>query len=661
METSRSFQSQPVQEFEPPSAAILGRVGACLPCRRRKQRCSSDKPACEQCVRGNRAGECIYEPKRFTKEERLQLRVEELEAMINSYNIQSRDHSSSPQSLSFGMQPQTASSPASSASEIHVLLGKARLSPGSSSQLAALPPGKQHYTPRASTSFAGGSEECSSLLVTNETTSHLFDTFFTYSYQFNFPYPEHAFRQSFASYSAPSPAHPHPALLNAIFLIGCKWSDSQNMSDLEPIFLSRSLRHLDESLALVDRLLDFLVATTLISRYSFVVGREARATYMASSAMTFSKSCGLHRLPRKLGDTTLYDGTTYLLPPPQTEQELTLRIRVWWSIYLLDKDASLFTGLPTNIADEEIYSPWPNPMRLFYGKTHSQGLIGTNRTAAPNANTGIPLYHVGIYEQIMEYMDEDDVSAMVLFCVKAKAMSLLHACMRESRKLSQNPINADWQSFWNTYHELDTALTAFQKHLPPLNVKGELDGATIAAHWRFPYPQSQSRIEDRAINITRHLHTFLFAQSCVYGATIALHGMLANSNENERALVSGTAGKMAELARLFALGDSFSEASGSTGAVNVAERTIYLFVAPVWNSALLVLRRDLELAASSPDPLRRFPVQVSSPGDKRRLLKEQAEILTRALMKLKRFYVSLSTSSVFHLNATLIVNLIDVQ
>lgn len=112
------------------------------------------------------------------------------------------------------------------------------------------------------------------------------ETFFAYSYQFNFPYPEHAFRRSLRIYSVTRPEHPHPAFLNAIYLVACKWSDSQHIRSLEPIFLSCALRLLDECLALVDRLLDFLVATSLISRYSFNVGEDARGTYLASCRLS---------------------------------------------------------------------------------------------------------------------------------------------------------------------------------------------------------------------------------------------------------------------------------------------------------------------------------------------------------------------------------------
>jgi hypothetical protein len=51
---------------------------------------------------------------------------------------------------------------------------------------------------------------------------------------------------------------------------------------LEPYFLSRATSLLDESLAMVDRLLDFIIATTLVSRYCFYVGHDIRGTYMAS-------------------------------------------------------------------------------------------------------------------------------------------------------------------------------------------------------------------------------------------------------------------------------------------------------------------------------------------------------------------------------------------
>lgn len=103
-----------------------------------------------------------------------------------------------------------------------------------------------------------------------------------HSFQFNFPAPaaNNWFRQSLL-YDSTDTRRPHPALIESMCLLACRLS-SLKLMHLEPYFLSRATAFLDESLSMVDRLLDFIIATALVSRYSFYVGQDIRGTYMAS-------------------------------------------------------------------------------------------------------------------------------------------------------------------------------------------------------------------------------------------------------------------------------------------------------------------------------------------------------------------------------------------
>lgn len=64
-------------------------------------------------------------------------------------------------------------------------------------------------------------------------------------------------------------------------LLGCRWSD-QGFAALESYFLNAATELLDQALSMVDRLLDFIVATSLISHYSFYVGQDTRGVYLAA-------------------------------------------------------------------------------------------------------------------------------------------------------------------------------------------------------------------------------------------------------------------------------------------------------------------------------------------------------------------------------------------
>lgn len=110
--------------------------------------------------------------------------------------------------------------------------------------------------------------------------------FLAHSYQFNFPAPAsiNAFRQSLLL-PEDDQNRPHPALVESMCLSACRLSN-RNLEYLEPYFLSHATRLMDVSLSMVDRLLDFIVATALVSRYSFYTGQDIRGTYMASCKRT---------------------------------------------------------------------------------------------------------------------------------------------------------------------------------------------------------------------------------------------------------------------------------------------------------------------------------------------------------------------------------------
>ena len=72
-----------------------------------------------------------------------------------------------------------------------------------------------------------------------------------------------------------APGTPHPALRNAIFLVGCHFCGEPVASILEPVFLKRTRESLHHSLANVDRLVDFIEASTLLSGYQYLKGRCA--------------------------------------------------------------------------------------------------------------------------------------------------------------------------------------------------------------------------------------------------------------------------------------------------------------------------------------------------------------------------------------------------
>ena len=114
------------------------------------------------------------------------------------------------------------------------------------------------------------------------------DTFFARLYHFNFAVDIGKFRRAL-QLPENNPHRPHPALLNAMYCLACHFADDVSLQRLEPTFHDRAQRHLDDSLAHVDRLFDFLAATTLLAQYHLIKGNLAKGSYLAS--------CGSPRTP----------------------------------------------------------------------------------------------------------------------------------------------------------------------------------------------------------------------------------------------------------------------------------------------------------------------------------------------------------------------------
>lgn len=72
----------------------------------------------------------------------------------------------------------------------------------------------------------------------------------------------------------------HPCLLNAVLLFGCHYSLPEYRI-YEPYLLIKVREQMSESLAVVDRLSDFLVAGGLLARWYACKGRELEAHHEA--------------------------------------------------------------------------------------------------------------------------------------------------------------------------------------------------------------------------------------------------------------------------------------------------------------------------------------------------------------------------------------------
>lgn len=168
---------------------------------------------------------------------------------------------------------------------------------------------------------------------------------------------------------------PHPALLNAIYLIACHFAHSPSFSEFEPVFYSRTLHNITVSLDNSDRLLDIVQASCLLAVYLYSHNRALEGYCHAFSAARLAVGLGLHQL-RPLDpssgsmDSALNPESTPIpITPPRNAFEHRERIATFWQVFMIDRCWSVANGLPIALPDGEchlvrIRTPWPTPLVL---------------------------------------------------------------------------------------------------------------------------------------------------------------------------------------------------------------------------------------------------------------------------------------------------------
>lgn len=323
----------PLREDDPSNIpAALRKGAACLQCRKRKMRCDAGQPHCANCVKGKK--DCQYAAGRAkTKTQLLREKIQDLESKIRALETASaarHSEGNSPAGDSSSSSPHNGSSAdpddliGSPGSEFRTILGAAASGSSSShgvnsaavSLSGDLDPHNSNdfYNPdyyTGSTSLWGStgagldlppsSSSASSSSVDGkwweqpepprEIRDYLVGVFLQRNEDFHFYIDKTRF---LVSLDSQPPDCPHPSLLNAIYLLGCHFTNQPEWTVHEPMFLSRAREALLASLAHSDRLFDFLMASNLVAYYLYRTGRFLEGHHQTAGASRFAVSCGLH-------------------------------------------------------------------------------------------------------------------------------------------------------------------------------------------------------------------------------------------------------------------------------------------------------------------------------------------------------------------------------
>ncbi|KAI0692217.1 hypothetical protein BC835DRAFT_82085 [Cytidiella melzeri] len=170
-----------------------------------------------------------------------------------------------------------------------------------------------------------------------------------------------------ASLSAPPPQQPHPALVDAMCLIGCYFSHEPHHTAQEAQFLQNALSGISSALQHNDRLVQVVQASCLIAVYFFSRGRVLEGYYHSSTAARLAVSLGLHQIKPEDWYQQQFDLSSsqasqpafvsfkpsLQLGAPRDAVEYAERVATFWQVFLVDRAWSVASGLPAALPDDD--------------------------------------------------------------------------------------------------------------------------------------------------------------------------------------------------------------------------------------------------------------------------------------------------------------------
>ncbi|KDQ18703.1 hypothetical protein BOTBODRAFT_52641 [Botryobasidium botryosum FD-172 SS1] len=438
-------------EDSPPVRGPLKRGNACLNCRKYKRKCDGIKPICGTCDGVMPLQDsCAYDvgpPQTRTQKYKEKIKALELDIerlQLQNQAVARRDKRTSLFTSSTTPISPTSSNTSSSSSNSSVLGSTSILfdegGPTAFTHNPADPNGYIHSLYHDSPYVRPKWMEQEDLPA--PVKFHLLGLFFKYRFHCDFELYIPRFIDSLA---LPLDQGPHPALLNAMYAMACHFSPSSVLSPHEPFFVARAHKALSQSLAHVDRLLHFIIASALLARYYSFKGRLLEAHSLNATTSRFAYGLGLHKIPSRVwkdGEDGGNCAQHALLPRPRDAIELGERINAFWMLFTHDRAATLGTGLPSAILDEDIETPWPAPIEAF----------ATGSVVDPETGTLRALYGPS-FKALHARAESVNTLRVMGFALQARA-----------RDVAANSA-ADIASF----HSINHAITEYVQALPPLS------------------------------------------------------------------------------------------------------------------------------------------------------------------------------------------------
>ncbi|KAF8609717.1 hypothetical protein BDV93DRAFT_518479 [Ceratobasidium sp. AG-I] len=278
-------------------------------------------------------------------------------------------------------------------------------------------------------------------------------------------------------------AQRHPALLSASYLLGCFFCSDGSLAHLEPSFVERTRRALEDGIELTEEdpsyAIDYLLASSMLALYYYSKGRLLEGYHRAISAVRFAVNQRYHELKPLSRDPIC-------LQDPQHVSALMNqkdKVCVWWFTFFIDRWGSLLTGLPCGIADADIRTPWPQTFDNIIDEFHTNS-VASLYDALPSIPDRVSSPYYSFELKALALLDRASVKASSADTVSPEVWAAEHVMIQGAL--------ARFADSLEPLREANTAQDGTTMSLVHINVYA----ATCALH--MPYIRQWAHTESQA-------------------------------------------------------------------------------------------------------------------------------------------------------------------
>ncbi|CAE6506016.1 unnamed protein product [Rhizoctonia solani] len=222
----------------------------------------------------------------------------------------------------------------------------------------------------------------------------------------------------------------HPALLSAAYLLGCFFCMDGSLFSLEPLFVERTRRALEDAIELTQdfsHAIDYLLASGMLALYYYCRGRLLEGYHRAISAVRFAVNHGFHAIKPLAIDALDLQNPTHVAAVYDQKD----KVCGWWLTFFVDRWGSLLTGLPCGIADGDIRTPWPQTLDSIIDHIHTNS-VSSLYSPGSDIPDRVSSPYYGYALKALALLDRASVKASSAHTMSPEAWAVEHATIQNA-------------------------------------------------------------------------------------------------------------------------------------------------------------------------------------------------------------------------------------